>query len=172
MKWALFNKVKEVMVMDGIAVEGLPDPKRIPIILSSDGREADAANFLQDNDSKEIKKEVEKVSDDGSSNVLPTTAFVGGISGGILSSCLSNGISSKAMLIYAARGIPDPEGAAILIESLGKITENESLKIDTQQLREEGASIKGRMEEIIQSYISQQQRDQSQKSVKEGIMYG
>jgi uncharacterized protein len=76
------------------------------------------------------------------------------------------------MLIYAARGIPDPEGAAILIESLGKITENESLKIDTQQLREEGASIKGRMEEIIQSYISQQQRDQSQKSVKEGIMYG
>lgn len=170
-KWALLNKVKEVMVMDGIAVEGLPDPKRTPIILSSDGREADAANLLQNNDSAK-KKEEEKVSNDGSSNVLPTTAFVGGISGGILSSCLSNGISSKAMLIYAARGIPDPEGAAILIESLGKITDNESLKIDTRQLREEGTSIKGRMEEIVQSYISQQQRDQSPKSVREGIMYG
>ena len=33
----------EVMVLDAIAVEGLPDPKRIPIILSSNGIEADAA---------------------------------------------------------------------------------------------------------------------------------
>jgi hypothetical protein len=61
---------------------------------------------------------------------------------------------------------------AVLIGSLGKITDNESLKIDTRQLREEGTSIKGRMEEIVQSYISQQQRDQSPKSVREGIMYG
>ena len=37
-KWALDNKVKEVMVLDGIAVEGLPDSKRVPIILSSDGK--------------------------------------------------------------------------------------------------------------------------------------
>jgi uncharacterized protein len=51
--------------------------------------------------------------------------------GGILSSCLSNSIPSKAILIYATRGIPDPEGAAILIESLGKITDNTSLMIDT-----------------------------------------
>ena len=42
-KWALNNKVKEVLVLDGIAVEGLPDSKRMPIILSSDGRAADAA---------------------------------------------------------------------------------------------------------------------------------
>jgi uncharacterized protein len=58
-KWALNNKVNEVMVLDGIAVEGLPDSKRMPIILSSDGREADAANLIDDdnnNNSDIIKK--------------------------------------------------------------------------------------------------------------------
>jgi uncharacterized protein len=58
------------------------------------------------------------------------------MAGGILSSCLSNGIASKAVLLYSTRGIPDPNGAAILIESLSKITEKKSLKIDTQKLRE------------------------------------
>jgi uncharacterized protein len=176
MKWALHNKVKEVMVLDGIAVEGLPDSKRTPIILSSDGREADAANLIHDKNDVTNKEEEEKVADNGS--VYPTTAFVGGMAGGILSSCLSNSIASKAILIYAARGMPDPDGAAILIESLSKITENESLKIDTHELREQGASLRSRMEKIIQSYAGQQQQEgqqeqgQTPKSMREGIMYG
>ena len=174
-KWALHNKVKEVMVLDGIAVEGLPDSKRTPIILSSDGREADAANLIHDKSIDVSNKvEEEKVADNGS--VYPTTAFVGGMAGGILSSCLSNSIASKAILIYAARGMPDPDGAAILIESLSKITENESLKIDTHELREQGASLRSRMEKIIQSYAGQQEGQQEQgqtpKAMREGIMYG
>jgi len=175
-KWALHNKVKEVMVLDGIAVEGLPDSKRTPIILSSDGREADAANLIHEKSIDVANKEEEKVADNGS--IYPTTAFVGGMAGGILSSCLSNSIASKAILIYAARGMPDPDGAAILIESLSKITENESLKIDTHELREQGASLRSRMEKIIQSYAGQQQQEgqqeqgQTPKSMREGIMYG
>jgi uncharacterized protein len=178
-KWALNNKVKEVMVLDGIAVEGLPDSKRMPIILSSDGRAADAANLIHDNNNSDVtnKEEKEEEDDDGSSNIYPTTAFIGGIAGGILSSCLSNGIASKALLISAARGMPDPEGAAILIESLSKITNNESLKIDTQQLRKQGASLKMRMEKIIQSFAEQQQgqgqqQGQNPARIREGVMYG
>lgn len=179
-KWALNNKVKEVLVLDGIAVEGLPDSKRMPIILSSDGRAADAANLIHDdNNNSDVTNKEEKAADDdddGSSNIYPTTAFIGGIAGGILSSCLSNGIASKALLIYAARGMPDPEGAAILIESLSKITNNESLKIDTQQLRKQGASLKMRMEKIIQSFAEQQQgqgqQGQSPPPTREGVMYG
>ena len=69
--------------------------------------------------------------------------------------------------------MPDPEGSAILIESLSKITNNESLKIDTQQLREQGASLKLRMEKIIQSYVDQQQgQGQSPARIREGVMYG
>ena len=177
-KWALNNKVNEVMVLDGIAVEGLPDSKRMPIILSSDGREADAANLIHDDDnniSDVTNKEEEEKKDDNSHSIYPSTAFIGGIAGGILSSCLSNGIASKALLISAARRIPDPEGAAIIIESLSKITNNESLKIDTQQLREQGASLKMRMEKIIQSYVDQQQgqgQGQSPARIREGVMYG
>jgi len=175
MDWALRNKVKEVMVLDGIAVEGLPDSKRMPIILSSSGGEADEASLIHDN-SIDVTKKEEKMADN-SSTLYPATAFVGGTSGGILSSCLSNGISSKAILIYAARGIPDPDGAATLIESLSRITDNESLKIDMHELREQGASLKMRMEKIIQSYVEQQQQGQQEqgqnpKSVREGIMYG
>ena len=171
-KWALNNKVKEVLVLDGIAVEGLPDSKRMPIILSSDGRAADAANLIHDEDNtSDVTNKEEKDNDGSSSNIYPATAFIGGIAGGILSSCLSNGIASKALLIYAARGMPDPEGAAILIESLSKITNNESLKIDTQQLRKQGASLKMRMEKIIQSFAEQQQ-GQSPTRIREGVMYG
>jgi uncharacterized protein len=174
-KWALNNKVKEVMVLDGIAVEGLPDSKRIPIILSSDGKAADAANLIHDNNNNSDVTNKEKDDDDGST-IYPTTAFIGGIAGGILSSCLSNGIASKALLISAARGMPDPEGSAILIESLSKITNNESLKIDTQQLRKQGASLKMRMEKIIQSFAEQQQGQQQQGQnparIREGVMYG
>jgi len=179
-KWALNNKVNEVMVLDGIAVEGLPDSKRMPIILSSDGREADAANLIDDNNNKNsdvTNKEEEEKKDDKSHSIYPSTAFIGGIAGGILSSCLSNGIASKALLISAARRIPDPEGAAIIIESLSKITNNESLKIDTQQLREQGASLKMRMEKIMQSFVEQQQgqgqgQGQSPAPNREGVMYG
>jgi uncharacterized protein len=179
-KWALNNKVNEVMVLDGIAVEGLPDSKRMPIILSSDGREADAANLIDDDDNNNNsdvtnKEEEEEKKDDKSHSIYPSTAFIGGISGGILSSCLSNGIASKALLISAARRIPDPEGAAIIIESLSKITNNESLKIDTQQLREQGASLKMRMEKIMQSFVEQQQgqgQGQSPAPIREGVMYG
>ena len=182
-KWALNNKVNEVMVLDGIAVEGLPDSKRMPIILSSDGREADAANLIDDNNNKNSdvtnkeEEEEEEKKDDKSHSIYPSTAFIGGIAGGILSSCLSNGIASKALLISAARRIPDPEGAAIIIESLSKITNNESLKIDTQQLREQGASLKMRMEKIMQSFVEQQQgqgqgQGQSPAPIREGVMYG
>lgn len=171
MNWALHNKVNEVVVLDGIAVEGLPDPKRTAIILSSDGRQADAANLIHENENNtDLKNKKQEIADDIGD--YPTTAFVGGMAGGILSSCLSNGIASKAVLLYSTRGIPDPDGAAILIESLSKITEKESLKIDTQKLREQGTSIKIMMEKVIKSYAEQkQEQGQSSKSTKEGIMY-
>ena len=132
------------------------------------------ANLIHDNNNSDVTNKEEK--DDDDSSIYPTTAFIGGIAGGILSSCLSNGIASKALLIFAARGMPDPEGSAILIESLSKITNNESLKIDTQQLRKQGASLKTRMEKIIQSFAEQQQGQQQQGQnparIREGVMYG
>lgn len=181
MKWGLDNRVKEVMVLDGIAVEGLPDSKRTPMILSSDGKSADAANLLRDDGSINIaNKSQQEAADSGP--FYANTAFIGGIAGGLLSACLSNGIACKALLVLASSGIPDPEGAAILLESVANTTNDEILKIDTKQLREQGAKVKRRMEEIMRSireqqaqqYQQQEQQQQAQGNthVRQGIMYG
>ena len=182
MKWGLDNRVKEVMVLDGIAVEGLLDSKRTPMILSSDGKSADAANLLHDdnnNDNINLTDKNRRESPDGAP-FYANTAFIGGIAGGLLSACLSNGIACKALLVLASSGIPDPEGAAILLESVAKTTNDQTLKIDTQQLREQGANVKRRMEEIMRSIREQQQQQQYQQQqqpqgqtrIRQDIMYG
>jgi uncharacterized protein len=175
-KWALNNKVKQVMVLDGFPAAGLPNLKRKPIILSSDGEVADAASLIQDVDEGGLDNTKVGNGDDADRNLYPTSAYIGGLGGGLLSSCLSNGLPSKALLISTNRGIPDPEGAALLIESLDKITDYKSLEIDTQQLRKQGAALRTKMEKIIQSLRGQQQLQEggSEESerVRDGIMYG
>jgi uncharacterized protein len=166
MKWALNAKCTEVVVLDGIAIQGMFEGKREPMILSSDGQVADKANLLHDEEYNNNK------------HSFFNTAFIGGTAGGLLSSCLSNGIACKALLIAATNGIPDPEGAAILIESVAKVVDNESLNIDTKELREQGAELKRRMEQIMRSVQEQQKQQgrgqqQGQTAVGEGaIMYG
>src|SRR5918999_1915169 len=108
-KWVKDNEVREIVVLEGIPVEGIPDSSRKPMILSSDIR--------GDNNDSLYKDDIEEKKDYSSSSSSNTT-FIAGISGGLLSSCLSNGIACKALLISASSGIPDPEGAAILIESI------------------------------------------------------
>ena len=174
-KWALNNKVKQVMVLDGIAVEGIPNLKRTPIIMSSDGEVADAASLIQDIEEPNDKEA--QAGYDSERNIYPTTAYIGGLAGGLLSSCLSNGLASKALFISSTRGIPDPEGAAILLESLDKITDNKSLEIDTQHLRKQGLALRARMEKIIQSLRGQQQQPQEggaqdEDRIRDGVMYG
>jgi uncharacterized protein len=174
-KWALNNKVKQVMVLDGIAAEGLPNLKRTPIIMSSDGEVADAATLIQD--IEEPKDKEAQAGYDSERNIYPTTAYIGGLAGGLLSSCLSNGLASKALFISSTRGIPDPEGAAILLESIDQITDNKSLEIDTQHLRKQGVALRARMEKIIQSLRGQQQQPQEggaqeEDRIRDGVMYG
>jgi uncharacterized protein len=166
MKWALNAKATEVIVLEGIAIQDIFEGKREPMVLSSGGQEADKANLLHDEEYN-------------NKHSFFNTAFIGGIAGGLLSSCLSNGIACKALLIAASSGIPDPEGAAKLIESVPNIVDNKSLKIDTKELREQGAELRRRMEQIMRSVQEQQQQhqgqgqQQGQTAVGEGvIMYG
>ena len=166
-KWAKENEVREVMVLEGIPVEGIPDSSRKPMILSSAIREDNNNDSFYKDDSGEKK--------DFSSSPPPSnTTFIAGISGGLLSSCLSNGIACKAVLIPASSGIPDPEGAAILIESISNITDNDSLKrIDAKQLREKGANLKRQMTETIRAVREQQSREHQEQSPTGGqIIYG
>lgn len=99
---------------------------------------------------------------------LKQSTFIGGISGGLLSSCLYHEVPCKALLIPASSGIPDLEGAAIMIESLNQSTSNNNLRLDTTQLREQGLELKKQMEEIIRSIREQQRGTGGQQQT----MYG
>jgi uncharacterized protein len=82
--------------------------------------------------------------------------FVAGISGALLASCLSNGIPCTGILIPAPHGIPDPEGAAILIETANRVASN-PFKIDVAQLRNQAAQLKNEMQQLIDAMQKQQQ---------------
>ena len=67
--------------------------------------------------------------------------------------------------------------AAILLESLDKITDDKSLEIDTKHLRKQGAALRIRLEKIIQSLRGQQQQPQEKgiqdaDRIRDGVMYG
>jgi uncharacterized protein len=100
-----------------------------------------------------------------SSDILGPT-YIGGVSGGLLSSCISN--------IPSLSGIPDPEGAAIILETLAKVTSYEELQIDVNKLRIQGNRVKKNLEKIARSIRTQQKSmDENEAGQnEENLMYG
>jgi uncharacterized protein len=176
MDWAIKNAIQEVLVLDGIAVQGIPRSDRRPIILGStemDENIKDIVKHSNDNNDMVSDKMPQSPSNfnenaiENSSNKY--TTYIGGIAGGLLSACLSYQIPCAAILVPSSSGIPDPEGASILIESYNRIIKNENLKINPDQLREQGQILKKQLEQIIKA--EQEQRDNGSIS-EQRLMYG
>ena len=83
-------------------------------------------------------------------------AYVTGISGGLLAACLSNSIACKGLVVPTSANIPDPEGAAILLEAVNSLG-NESVNINVDPLRKWGANLKERLQEMNKAILRQQQ---------------
>lgn len=141
-KWAQDHTVREIMVLEGIASAELPQGGRKPVIMSSDGR-SDDGGFLS-----RLKRNEEATAGH------PT--FITGISGALLASCLSNGIPCTGILVSSPPNIPDPEGAAILIETANAIASN-PFKIDVAQLKSQAAELKREMQELVSAVQKQRQ---------------
>jgi uncharacterized protein len=180
MDWAIKNTIQEVLVLDGIPVQGIPRPDRQPIILGSTEMDEHMIDSNENNNNKNAEKDVSlsntyDVTSNlnrnaiGDSNKKYTT-FIGGISGGLLSACLSYQIPCAAILVPSSSGIPDPEGASILIESYNSIIKDKNLKINPDQLKEQGQLLKKQLEQIIKT--EQEQRDQGSITEQQGLMYG
>ncbi|MGH9988772.1 MAG: proteasome assembly chaperone family protein, partial [Nitrososphaeraceae archaeon] len=109
-KWCVDNNIRKVIVLEGYPVRGIPLPNRQPIVLSSDNSKeqsempvnAGPHEIESTNNSNDQKRRIRKRQFEN--------AFIGGISGGLLSACLSNEISCAALLIPTTIGMPDPEG--------------------------------------------------------------
>jgi uncharacterized protein len=184
MKWSLENNVKEVIVLDGIPIRGIPKEGRQPIILHDDGHLHNKVEKIREHNNDEqdnnindeklgiVRKDnnngkVDKKAIENSTN-YNYHAYIGGITGGLLSSCLSYGISCTAILVPSPQGLPDPEGAALLIDSFNKITNIENFKIDSGELKAQGINIRQQLEKIMQSVEDQRQ----QSSPEHKLMYG
>ncbi|VFJ14278.1 proteasome assembly chaperone family protein [Candidatus Nitrosocosmicus franklandus] len=187
MDWAIKNSIEEVMVLDGIPVQGIPDSDRKPVILASENMEKNnrkeiiVSDQQKENDEMQSSdKETNSQSNFNRSAIEDSskkyTTFIGGIAGGLLSACLSNQIPCAAILIPSSSGIPDPEGASLLIETFNNFISDDDLKIETTQLKEQGQKLKRQLEQIIKA--EQEQRTAGSGGQEEGnisnhrFMYG
>ena len=179
MRWSLENNIREVIVLDGIPLRGIPKEGRQTILMHNDDdvlhkgenrREYNNIQVAMEDSEQNKTKEDSKLDKKAIKNSTDYnySAYIGGVTGGLLSSCISYGIPCTAILVPAPQGLPDPEGAALLIDSFNKITNNENLKIDSSELKAQGINIRQQLEKIMQSVEEQRQ----QASPEHRLMYG
>ena len=155
--WAEDIGINDVFVIDGIAIRPgsstdsnskvLSNLERRPIILSS-------------GDDKIINSNNNKPNLNIESLIEGSTTFIGGIAGGLLSSCISHNISCSVIFIPTQSGIPDPDGAALTIELLQNTIANNNFKVDTSELRKQGEEMKHKLNNLIKSIKQQQEQSQ------------
>jgi uncharacterized protein len=179
MRWSLENNIREVIVLDGIPLRGIPKEGRQTILMYNDDdvlhkgenrREYSNEQVAMEDSEQNKTKEDSKLDKKAIKNSTDYnySAYIGGVTGGLLSSCISYGFPCTAILVPAPQGLPDPEGAALLIDSFNKITNNENLKIDSSELKAQGINIRQQLEKIMQSVEEQRQ----QASPEHRLMYG
>lgn len=145
--WASRNQVGEVLVLDGMPVRGLPDKHREPLILSS-----------------------------SSSHPQPKGGSIGsammmGLSGGLISACISNEMPCTGVLIHSTSGVPDPEGAAILLDTISQMP-SVPLEIDAEPLKKQGQAIKRQLKEFINSVRREQEEEGRGRYPRSSRIYG
>jgi uncharacterized protein len=170
MKWSINNNVKEVLILEGIPVQAIisSNSNRQPVILSSSfSTSYDNNGTIQKDTSSDSLNNDNNQQQQGntSTNIqkyFRQNTFIGSISEGLLLGCLYNEIPCTALIIPASSGIPDPEGAAAIIESISRIIDNSDLNINARQLREQGTELKthGRVNQISQGTTTGLQGEQ------------
>jgi len=125
--WAEKQGTKEILVLEGIPVPGLPTERR-PFCVTELGK----CDHFKDRGINLLRK-----------------GIIYGIAGAILSECLTRKIEGTAILTPAMATIPDPEGAAVLIEALNR---SHGLKIDTSELIAGANEIREKLREIAENY--------------------
>lgn len=133
-RWAVDKDIGEVITLDGIPVSGLPGKDREPVVLTSyhsAGEDGDEADHFR-------------------------TALITGMSAGLLSACLSRDVACTAVMVPASSGVPDPEGAALLLERISKMP-NVPLEVNTDHLIKQGREIKRQLGQDIENIHRQEE---------------
>lgn len=138
--WSENAGVKEVVVLGGILPTNFSPPyllERKPLILQN-----------------EITFDIKYADPDSTGQMaVPDDALIVGLAGSLLSASSARGLKCKAIMIPTMSEAPDPEGAAIVLESLQKIPLK--LDIDTTSLRRRAEAIRRHLEELLKMHKQQ-----------------
>lgn len=134
LEWAEGKGVEEVVVLEGLPVEGLPGER--PKLCVAEG---ERCRVLE---GKGVK--------------MASQGVITGIAGAILNECLTRRIVGTAFLTPAILFLPDAEGAAVLLEALDDAF---GLKVDVSALREQGKEMEKRLEEMASAYRAMRARE-------------
>lgn len=197
--WAIDSGIHEVITLDGMPVHGggWPAKGREPIVLTSHrSPDNNNSNNLhqppvfpppsppmhsnddggRDGDNNAADHDGSRSSNNYDQEKSPSwrykkTALITGMSAGLLSSCLSRDMACSAVLIPASSGVPDPEGAALLLQTISEMS-NVPLKLDVDPLLKEGKEIKRRLAETIASLRQQEGAEKTPFPAGGSMMYG
>lgn len=189
-KWAQQNMIGRVIVLDGIPLKSFPEAGRQVMVLTDrhhcgNGRGPDGGTMAAESYEKEEGMAGHAVGEDkgevegqerggGAGWDQSRTAIMTGLAAGLLSACLSNDLDCMAALVPASSGVPDPEGAAILLEEVSKMPDV-PLEVDVQLLRKQGREIRRQLGEVIERVRNEQQeqaQEQGQGAPRPGGRFG
>jgi uncharacterized protein len=166
--WAKRNNIWEVIVLDGAPVRGFPSKDRKAEVLRSyNVHNSDPAQSARSTKNASVKPNPE---------LIVKNAVITGLSAGVLEACLSFNIPCTGILIPTTSGVPDPEGAAILLETVSAMP-HVPIEIDVDPLRKQGDEIKKQLAAFIEELHSQQlerrpQRQGSHPHLGQSTIYG
>lgn len=141
--WAESKKAREVVVLDGLGVSGVPQSYKTFCAAEKSRCE-------------EMKNEGLEILDKG---------FILGLAGCILNECLSREITGVALLVPASATLPDPGAAAAVLESLDGVYH---LGVDVSALKKQEKQVKQRLREVASQYQKLKQLEQK-KEVPENL---
>ncbi|MGB9022927.1 MAG: PAC2 family protein [Candidatus Bathyarchaeia archaeon] len=126
--WAEERKAKELVVLEGIPVRGIPKKRESLCAAQPEKRKECEARGVK---------------------MLSGHVLIHGIAGSVLGQCLTRKISGVAFLTPAAVFMPDPEGAATLLSTLD---DTYGVKMDTGKLLKSAKEIRQKLQEVAHSY--------------------
>jgi uncharacterized protein len=134
--WAAGMGVRELVILDGIPVQGIPSERKV-LFAAEEEKIADLS-----------KDENMEILDKG---------IITGIAGSVLSETLCRSMVGFALLTPAIAVIPDPGAAVQLLEALNRLYK---LNIDLKELKEGSEIIRRKMEEMAQQVEGMQRQQQ------------
>lgn len=141
-RWCCENSVNKVVVVSGIFPGNIvPFPQDF----------AKRTSFLVENDGK-LRNDIEHSGGIVNGSETPNFAFIGGVPGQLLANCVIQFIHCMAVLVPTLSPSPDPEGAALAIETLNKLISIP--KLSSFQLRRDAEMIKAQLSELAKLQFS------------------